>query len=78
MIVRDPDKLLSLEKVFPFYAETRPKVVRQIGIAPEGGWAVGPAPGPRVRWLFELKGDMETFKRRHFAAVLVAGYLGPH
>lgn len=77
MIIRDPAKLKELERVFPWYAETRPHQVKQMGFDPLGKWAVGPTPERRVRWLFESQEDQMTFSRKHRAFLLVGGYLGP-
>jgi hypothetical protein len=77
VIIREPDKLKSLERTLPWYAETRPHQVKRLGFVPVGLWAVGPAEQRRVRWLFQHEADMREFKRLHRGFLLVAGYLGP-
>lgn len=77
MIIRDPIRLKAMERTLPWYAETRPHQVKQLGFEPVGLWAVGPAEQHRARWLFEREADMKEFKRLNLHFLLVAGYLGP-
>ena len=76
MIIRDPATLSEKGKVWPWYVETRPQQIKQIGFEPVADWGVGQIDG-RVRWLFKNMADWQKFKAMHRAFVLVAGYLGP-
>lgn len=77
MILRDASKLKEMERHYPWYVETRPHQVKRLGFEPRGGWAVGPTPERRVRWLFEDINDWHDFRVDHSSFILIAGTLGP-
>lgn len=72
-LINDEWQMDQASMKLPWFAETRPKRVKRLGMELTGPAAVGSYDG-RVRWLFKHRLDRDAFMALHGTEVICAGW----